>query len=61
MPTKNHPLRTDLHDEIHTRPRPPVKAPHSVSHISLVQPALVIGGEEKRNLYKTKKNIFKII
>lgn len=38
MPTKNHSLRTDLHDEIHTRPRPPVKAPHSVSHISLVQP-----------------------
>ena len=35
---KPHPLRTVLHDEIHTRPRPPVKAPHSVSHISLLQP-----------------------
>ena len=35
---KPHPLRTELHDEIHTRPRPPVKAPHAVSHISLLQP-----------------------
>jgi len=34
---KTHPLRTDLHDEIHTRPRPPVRAPHLVSHISLLQ------------------------
>lgn len=33
-----HPLRTVLHDEIHTRPRPPVKAPHAVSHISLLHP-----------------------
>lgn len=33
-----HPLRTELHDEIHTRPRPPVKAPHAVSHVSLLQP-----------------------
>lgn len=33
-----HPLRTVLHDEIHTRPRPAVKAPHAVSHISLLQP-----------------------
>jgi len=33
-----HPLRTALHDEIHTRPRPPVKAPHAVAHISLLQP-----------------------
>jgi uncharacterized membrane-anchored protein len=32
-----HPQRTDLHDEIHTRPRPAVKAPHSVAHISLLQ------------------------
>ena len=35
---KPHPLRTELHDEIHTRPRPPVKAPHAVSHISLLLP-----------------------
>jgi len=35
---KIHPLHTPLHDEIHTRPRPPVKAPHSVSHISLLLP-----------------------
>jgi uncharacterized membrane-anchored protein len=34
---KPHPLRTVLHDEIHTRPRPPVRAPHAVSHISLLQ------------------------
>jgi uncharacterized membrane-anchored protein len=34
---KPHPLRTVLHDEIHTRPRPPVRAPHAVSHISLAQ------------------------
>jgi len=33
-----HPLRTALHDEIHTRPRPAVTAPHSVSHISLMLP-----------------------
>ncbi|HMS81598.1 MAG TPA: DUF3422 domain-containing protein, partial [Burkholderiaceae bacterium] len=33
-----HPLRTALHDEIHTRPRPPVKAPHAIAHISLLQP-----------------------
>ncbi|MEI7446078.1 MAG: DUF3422 domain-containing protein [Burkholderiales bacterium] len=32
-----HPLRTVLHDEIHTRPRPAVKAPHSIAHISLLQ------------------------
>jgi uncharacterized membrane-anchored protein len=38
MPMKPHPLRTELHDEIHTRPRPPVKAPHAVSHISLLLP-----------------------
>lgn len=35
---KTHPLRTVLHDEIHTRPRPPVRAPLSVSHISLLYP-----------------------
>jgi uncharacterized membrane-anchored protein len=36
LPMTPHPLRTVLHDEIHTRPRPAVKAPHAVSHISLV-------------------------
>lgn len=35
---KHHPLRDALHDEIHMRPRPPVKAPHAVSHISVLQP-----------------------
>jgi uncharacterized membrane-anchored protein len=33
-----HPLREVLHDEIHMRPRPPVKAPQAVSHISVLQP-----------------------
>lgn len=34
----DHPMRDALHDEIHMRPRPPVKAPHAVSHISVLQP-----------------------
>lgn len=33
-----HPSRTVLHDEIHARPRPPVKAPHAVSHLSVLRP-----------------------
>lgn len=33
---KNHPLRIDLHDEVHTRPRPPVQAPEVVSHLSVL-------------------------
>jgi uncharacterized membrane-anchored protein len=33
-----HPARARLHDEIHARPRPPVTAPHAVSHISVLQP-----------------------
>jgi len=36
--TNPHPLRTVLHDGIHSRSRPPVRAPHRVSHISLPQP-----------------------
>jgi len=34
---KTHPMREVLHDEIHMRPRPPVKAPGAVSHISVLQ------------------------
>jgi uncharacterized membrane-anchored protein len=33
-----HPSRTVLHDEIHARPRPPVRAPHAVSHLSVLRP-----------------------
>lgn len=33
---KHHPLRTDLHDEVHTRPRPQVRAPEVVSHLSVL-------------------------
>jgi len=35
---RQHPRRTELHDEIHNRPRPPVGPPHLVSHISLLLP-----------------------
>jgi uncharacterized membrane-anchored protein len=31
-----HPLRTVLHDEVHTRPRPHVSAPHAIVHVSLL-------------------------
>jgi hypothetical protein len=34
---QTQPLRIDLHDEIHTRLRPPFRAPRSVSHISLLR------------------------
>lgn len=33
-----HPSRTVLHDEIHARPRPAVKAPHAVAHVSVLRP-----------------------
>ena len=32
----NHPLRTELHNEVHTRPRPPVSAPQVISHLSVL-------------------------
>jgi uncharacterized membrane-anchored protein len=32
-----HPRRIELHDEVHTRPRTPVRSPHLVSHISLAR------------------------
>jgi uncharacterized membrane-anchored protein len=35
---KAHSLRTVLHDEVHTRPRPHVSAPHAVVHISVLHP-----------------------
>ncbi|MFZ9406796.1 MAG: DUF3422 family protein [Burkholderiaceae bacterium] len=35
---KAHPLRTVLHDEVHTRPRPHVSAPHAVVHVSILHP-----------------------
>lgn len=31
-----HPLRTELHDEVHTRSRLPITAPHAISHASVV-------------------------
>lgn len=31
-----HPLRTELHDEVHTRSRLPITAPHSISHASVM-------------------------
>ena len=34
-----HPLRTVLHDEVHTRPRPHVAAPHAMVHVSVLHPA----------------------
>jgi len=34
-----HPLRTVLHDEVHTRPRPHVAAPHAIVHVSVLHPA----------------------
>lgn len=33
---QNHPLRTELHDEVHTRPRTPVIAPQVISHLSVL-------------------------
>ena len=32
----NHPLRIDLHNEVHTRPRPAVTAPAAISHRSVL-------------------------
>ena len=32
----NHPLRAELHNEVHTRPRPPVSAPQVISHLSVL-------------------------
>jgi uncharacterized membrane-anchored protein len=32
----NHALRTELHNEVHTRPRPPVSAPQVISHLSVL-------------------------
>lgn len=34
-----HPLRTALHDEVHTRPRPHVAAPHAIVHVSVLHPS----------------------
>ena len=34
-----HPQRQALNNEIHSRPRPPVAAPHKVSHIATLRPA----------------------
>ena len=31
-----HPLRTELHDEVHTRSRLPITAPHAISHASVI-------------------------
>jgi len=31
-----HPLRTELHDEVHTRSRLSIAAPHAISHVSIM-------------------------
>ncbi len=31
-----HPLRTELHDEVHTRSRLSIGAPHAISHVSVI-------------------------
>jgi len=38
-----HPLRVELHDEIHTRPRPDVAAPHAIAHLSVLRPRAQAG------------------
>jgi len=38
-----HPLRVELHDEIHTRPRPDVPAPHAIAHLSVLRPRAQAG------------------
>lgn len=35
----SHPLRTELHDELHTRPRPAITVPHVVAHASVIHPS----------------------
>ena len=34
----SHPLRTELHDELHTRPRPSITVPHVIAHASVIHP-----------------------
>ncbi len=38
-----HPLRVELHDEIHTRPRTDVSAPHAITHLSVLRPRAQAG------------------
>jgi uncharacterized membrane-anchored protein len=35
----SHPLRTELHDELHTRPRPAITVPHVIAHASVIHPS----------------------
>jgi len=32
----SHPLRIELHDEVHARPRPSISVPHSIAHVSVM-------------------------
>ena len=33
----SHPLRVELHNEVHTRPRPPISAPHVMAHAAVMR------------------------
>jgi uncharacterized membrane-anchored protein len=33
----SHPLRVELHNEVHTRPRPPISAPHVIAHAAVMR------------------------
>jgi uncharacterized membrane-anchored protein len=41
----NHPLRIELHNEIHTRPRPVVASPQYVCHASVLHPQRLAPGD----------------
>ena len=35
----SHPLRNELHDELHTRPRPAITVPHVIAHAAVIHPS----------------------
>jgi uncharacterized membrane-anchored protein len=35
----SHPLRAELHDELHTRPRPAITVPHVIAHAAVIHPS----------------------
>ncbi|MSQ67772.1 MAG: DUF3422 family protein [Gammaproteobacteria bacterium] len=35
---KSHPLRVELHNEVHTRPRPPISTPQLIAHAAVIHP-----------------------
>ena len=58
LPMNIHPLRVELHDEIHTRPRPDVAAPHAIAHLSVLRPRVQSGGRPEALLdWCTRNNI----